>query len=152
MGHCHFFETNQSRLCATMNSDQVKQTSGQHVYTVTCGQMTPKQKKTVHLRPVIDVQRYTAMFDWFIKKSCHHGFGQFTPSKKCPAPEFIKDACHGNNIDDSVNQDVENVFGNLSFYSLSAQNLSCRTSVYEKEEHFSTSIIGGKKPTCLAYG
>ena len=50
------------------------------------------------------------MLDWFIKESGDPGFEEFIPSKKCSRPEFIKDACHGNNTDNSVNPDVENGF------------------------------------------
>ena len=73
------------------------------------GRMTPKQKEIIHQRSIIDVEIYTAMLDWFIKESDHPGFEHFTPSKTCPQPEFIKYACHGNNTDNSVNPDVENI-------------------------------------------
>ena len=42
-------------------------------------------------------------------------------------------------------------FVNESFDFSSAQNPSCRTSVSETEEHFSTSIIGGNNTTLLVY-
>lgn len=95
-----------------MNLDEVKWISGQHVYTMSCGQMMLKQKNIVHQQSIIDFDRYTAMFDCFIKESSHPGFEHFTPSVKCPQPEFIKDECHANNTDESVNPDVENVFVN----------------------------------------
>ena len=92
------------------------------------------------------------MLDWFIKESGHPGFKHFTPSKKCPKPEFIKDECHADNTDKLGNPDVKNVVVNGSLDFSLDQNLSCRTSVYEIKECFSTSITGGKKPTLLACG
>ena len=83
--------------------------------------------------------------DWFIKDTGYPSFKHFTPSKKCPQPEFIRDECCANNTDKSENPDVGNVFVNRSFYISLAQNPSCRTSVYETEEYFPLSIIGGKK-------
>ena len=77
-------------MCAALNSAEVKRKCGQHVYTMICGWMTPKQKQIVEQRSVIDVEKYTAILNWFVKKSGHPGYEGFVSSNECPQPEFIR--------------------------------------------------------------
>ena len=122
MGHYQFFETNQSHLCATVNSKQVRKMSGQHVYTMICGQMTPSQKQIVQQQSKIDAVRYTALLDWYIKESGHPGYENFVPSEKCPQPTFIDDGDTRNNTDDLANLEIENKFVNITFDFLLLKN------------------------------
>ena len=75
IGNYYLFETNQSHLCAAVNSKQVKRMSGQHVYTMICGRTMPSQKQIVRQRSRINAARYTALLDWYIKELGHHGYG-----------------------------------------------------------------------------
>lgn len=152
MGHYSFFETNLSYLCASLNQKETERRCGNHVYSMICGRMTPKQKQIVEQRSVIDVVKYTALLDWFVRESRHPGYDGLVPSGKCPQPNFLREPDTVNNTDQSENPNIENVFVNGTFDFSTSQEPSCSSSVYDNEQQFSMNLIHDNSPTLLACG
>ena len=152
MGHYSFFETNLSHVCASLNHKEIERRCGNHVYSMICGRMTLKQKQIVEQRSVIDVDKYTALLNWFVRESRHPGYDGLVPSEKCPQPNFLREPDTVNNTDQSENPNIENVFVNGTFDFSTSQEPSCSSSVYDNEQQFSMNLIHDNSPTLLACG
>ena len=94
-------------MWAAVNSKRARKMSGQHVYTMMCGRMTPAQKQMVRQRFTINAKRYTVMLNRYINELGHPGYADFVPSNECPEPKFLTNKDTPNNTDDPVNPEVE---------------------------------------------
>lgn len=113
--------------------------------------MTPKQKQIVAQRSMIDVEKYTAILDWFVRRFGHPRYEGIVPSDECQQPKFIKEPDDENNTDDLKNPEVD-FFINKSFDFSAGQEPSCTTSVNGNEQQFLMNLIHQKQPTLLACG
>ena len=120
-------------MCASLNHEEIKRRCGNHVFSMICGRITPKQTQIVEQRSVIDVDKYTALLNWFVQESHHPGYDGLVPSDDCPQPNFLREPDTDNNTDQSENPDIENVFVNGTFDFSTSQEPSCSSSVYDNE-------------------
>ena len=56
---------------------------------------------------MIDVEKYTAILNWFVKGSGHPGYEGFVPSNECSQPESIREKDSENNTDHSENLEIK---------------------------------------------
>ncbi len=87
-----------------------------------------------------------------MKESGHSCIQNITIPEKCPIPLFVEDQETTNNIDKSVNVNVEtNIESGTHYFSL-AQEPSEITSVYGSSDKFALAMFQHSAPTLLAYG
>ncbi len=61
-----------------------KSGTGEHIYCVLCGWMTPDQKRIVREWSTLDTQLFIDITTWFVQKSVHPGFKDTSIPEECP--------------------------------------------------------------------
>ena len=150
-GHFSFFEMDQSHMGGVMNYFQ-HTGANPNIYCVLCGRMTPNQKRIVRERSLLDTSMYIALVTWFIQKSGHNAFRNFTPPRECPQPTLIEDNATDNNTDEQVDTAIENQFDGGTFYFSSRNEPDSNIGTYNSSSRFAFAMMNNTAPTLLVHG
>jgi hypothetical protein len=150
-GNYQFFEMVQNRIGGVANQLN-KSGIGEHIYCVLCGRMTPDQKKIVRERSTLNTQLFIDIMTWFVQNSGHPGFKSISIPEECPRSLLVEDRDTNNNIDISIDKNVESRYEGGTYYFSSAQDPSEATSVYGSTERFALALFQCSAPTLLACG
>ena len=72
-GHYQYFEMDQSHVGGVINYLDSGD-SGQGIFTMICGRMTPSQREIARSRAYINTNTYIKIISWFIQRSAHPGY------------------------------------------------------------------------------
>ena len=157
-GHFSFFSVDQSHVGGVLNKyknvgDSVMQTS-KNIFVVLCGRMTPKQKKIIKDKSIMDTRLFLHLLNWFVRESGHRGFKDVTPPDECPdMVAFMRDEDTENNTDDPIDDHVEcKMEGKTYYFSDDLNNPNTKTSFYDATEQFVSAMLNNTDPTMLMYG
>ena len=150
-GNVTFFEMPQSHVSGVMkclDPDNV----GKTIFCMTCGRMTPKQKDIVRKRTEICTKKYMDILSWFIQKSGHPGYKDLPLPENIQVPKLIEERDSTNNIDPSVNSEIEDTFTGGTYFFSCAGDPSHNTSCYGTQNNFALALMNRSAPTLLAVG
>jgi hypothetical protein len=78
--------------------------------------MTPDQKRIVREQSTLNTGLFTDLMTWFLQKSGHPGFKAISIPEECPQPLLVEGREANNNIDFSINKNVESCYEIGTYY------------------------------------
>lgn len=148
-GHYQLFETDQT--CVTGALNFMDNNICSNVFVMICGAVTPRQQKSIIKKTTVNIKLFKDIRRWFIDNS---SCTSFTDQPYPDDIEEIKPHEIRNQVsrDESVDPELENTFGGISYSFSSARDPNDETSVFKTSKNFACAMVKEANPVLLLHG
>eukprot|EP00956_Cyclotella_meneghiniana_P039372 scaffold170736_cov45-Cyclotella_meneghiniana.AAC.1 len=122
-----------------------------NVFVMICGAVTPRQRKSIIKKTTVNIKLFKDIRRWFIDNS---SCTSFTDQPYPDDIEEIKPHEIRNQVsrDESVDPELENTFGGVSYSFSSARDPNDETSVFKTSKNFACAMVKEANPVLLLHG